>query len=124
MKQVIPVWVINLNKRPDRLKAIAARLDALGIEWTRLEAVDGTNCDKNELNISSWKRLKVFVRNGISNERADSLNAQIKLFRANLEGSVTPNLFLTDSKKFSHKLIYSPEKRSGLKSVYVIFSQF
>ena len=52
LKQVIPVWVINLRKRPDRLKAIATRLDALGIEWTRLEAVDGANCDKNELNIS------------------------------------------------------------------------
>ncbi|MDB4839210.1 glycosyltransferase family 25 protein [Amylibacter sp.] len=52
MKQVIPVWVINLKKRPDRLKAIASRLDALGIEWTKLEAVDGANCDENELNIS------------------------------------------------------------------------
>ncbi|MDB9861159.1 glycosyltransferase family 25 protein [Amylibacter sp.] len=52
MKQVIPVWVINLTKRPDRLKAIAQRLDALGIEWTRLEAVDGANCDEGELNIS------------------------------------------------------------------------
>jgi glycosyl transferase family 25 len=52
LKQVIPVWVINLKKRPDRLKAIANRLDALGIEWTRLDAVDGANCDKNELDIS------------------------------------------------------------------------
>jgi glycosyl transferase, family 25 len=52
LKQLIPVWVINLKKRPDRLKAISSRLDALGIKWAILEAVDGADCDENELNIS------------------------------------------------------------------------
>ena len=53
MKQVIPVWVINLKKRPDRLKKIGKRLNKLGVEWTKIEAVDGQSCKNNDLNISS-----------------------------------------------------------------------
>lgn len=33
-------WVINLDRAPDRLARIAARLQALGLPWTRLPAVD------------------------------------------------------------------------------------
>jgi GR25 family glycosyltransferase involved in LPS biosynthesis len=40
LRQEIPVWVINLNKRPDRLIKIGKRLDELGVDWKRLEAVD------------------------------------------------------------------------------------
>ena len=52
MKQVIPVWVINLKKRPDRLEKIGKRLNQLGIEWTKIEAIDGQSCKNNDLNIS------------------------------------------------------------------------
>jgi glycosyl transferase, family 25 len=53
LKQVIPVCVINLKKRPDRLKKIGKRLNKLGVEWTKIEAVDGQSCKNNDLNISS-----------------------------------------------------------------------
>jgi glycosyl transferase family 25 len=33
-------WVINLDRAPDRLARIRAQLDALGLPWTRLAAVD------------------------------------------------------------------------------------
>ena len=36
LKQQIPVWVINLKKRPDRLEKITARLDQLGIKWGKI----------------------------------------------------------------------------------------
>ena len=36
----LPVFVINLDRRPDRWDAISARLDGLGIEATRIPAVD------------------------------------------------------------------------------------
>jgi glycosyl transferase, family 25 len=52
LKQLIPVWVINLKKRPDRLKAIGIRLQELGIEWNRLDAIDGSNCPEIDLKIS------------------------------------------------------------------------
>ena len=53
MKQQIPVWVINLKKRPDRLEKITARLDQLGIKWENIEAIDGQNCKKDNLDISA-----------------------------------------------------------------------
>ena len=53
MKQVIPVWVINLKKRPDRLEKIGKRLNQLGVEWTKIEAIDGQSCKSNDLNISA-----------------------------------------------------------------------
>ena len=55
MKQVIPVWVINLNQRPDRLLKIAKRLDGMGVAWSRIDAVDGRTCDENILSISKKK---------------------------------------------------------------------
>jgi glycosyl transferase, family 25 len=33
-------WVINLDRAPDRLARVRAQLDALGLPWTRLPAVD------------------------------------------------------------------------------------
>jgi len=35
------VFVINLDRRPDRLESITKRLDLLGIEFERLQAIDG-----------------------------------------------------------------------------------
>lgn len=46
MKQIIPVWVINLKKRPDRLQKVGGRLDELGVIWERIEAIDGQNCEE------------------------------------------------------------------------------
>jgi GR25 family glycosyltransferase involved in LPS biosynthesis len=37
------VFVINLDRRPDRLESITRRLDSLGIEFERLQAVDGVD---------------------------------------------------------------------------------
>lgn len=39
-RQKIPVYVINLDRRPDRWQAISERLDRLGIEASRIAAVD------------------------------------------------------------------------------------
>ena len=57
MQQLIPVWVINLKKRPDRLQKIGNRLDQLGIKWQRIDAVDGLNCNLSSLDISAKEAL-------------------------------------------------------------------
>ena len=38
---LLRAFVINLDRRPDRMDALAPRLDALGIAWERLPATDG-----------------------------------------------------------------------------------
>ena len=38
---MLPCYLINLDRAPDRLAFISRRLDALGIQYTRLAAVDG-----------------------------------------------------------------------------------
>ncbi|WP_347313038.1 glycosyltransferase family 25 protein [Defluviimonas sp. SAOS-178_SWC] len=35
-----PIYVINLDRAPDRLAAIAAGLDGFGLSWRRVEAID------------------------------------------------------------------------------------
>jgi glycosyl transferase, family 25 len=45
LDQIIPVWVINLKKRTDRLEKIGKRLDDLGVVWQRIDAIDGLNCE-------------------------------------------------------------------------------
>ncbi|MDB9991410.1 glycosyltransferase family 25 protein [Amylibacter sp.] len=55
MQQAIPVWVINLQKRPDRLLRIGNQLDNMGIKWERINAVDGQVCIESDLEISKKK---------------------------------------------------------------------
>jgi glycosyl transferase, family 25 len=40
-----PIYVINLDRAPDRMAGIAAQLDALGIGWQRIAARDRLACD-------------------------------------------------------------------------------
>ena len=44
------IFVINLARRPDRMAAMAAQLDRLGLAYERFDAVDGKTCDPAELN--------------------------------------------------------------------------
>lgn len=47
--QPIPVCVINLDRRPDRLAFMAAQLDAMGVHWTRVSATDAQTASDAEL---------------------------------------------------------------------------
>jgi len=40
MTSQIPVFVINLDRRPDRLEFMQAQLDGLGVHWSRISALD------------------------------------------------------------------------------------
>jgi glycosyl transferase, family 25 len=53
LAQLIKVWVINLKSRPDRLQRIGEQLYSMNIDWSRLDAVDGKNCEKKILDISA-----------------------------------------------------------------------
>ena len=48
MPQTIPVYVINLDRRPDRWAAMCEQLDRLGIEAERIAAVDAETLAKQE----------------------------------------------------------------------------
>ena len=52
MKQLIKVWVINLKSRPDRMHRIGKQLASMDIKWSRIDAVDGKNCENSVLDIS------------------------------------------------------------------------
>jgi glycosyl transferase, family 25 len=47
--QAIPVYVINLDRRPDRLAYMERQLEAMGVAWTRLSATDAEAVSDAEL---------------------------------------------------------------------------
>ena len=47
---MLPIFVINLDRRPDRLRSIAANLDRLGLKACRIPAVDAKTVTDEELN--------------------------------------------------------------------------
>ncbi|MGR3571697.1 glycosyltransferase family 25 protein [Brevirhabdus sp.] len=47
--QAIPIYIINLARRPDRLERIGAHLDGLGLEWQRSDAVDARQTPPQDL---------------------------------------------------------------------------
>lgn len=52
-------WVINLDRAPDRLHRVTARLQALGLGWERLPAVDArqlTAAQQAELDDAAYRR--------------------------------------------------------------------
>ncbi len=51
-EQPIAVYVINLDRRPDRLEALASQLDAASVNWRRFAAIDAQNLDSDTLNAS------------------------------------------------------------------------
>ena len=40
---MLPVYVINLDRRPDRLASISENLQKIGVPWERVPAIDGMN---------------------------------------------------------------------------------
>ncbi len=49
MVQEIPVFVINLDRRPDRRDFMARQLDGMGVEWERFPAVDAAAVPEAEM---------------------------------------------------------------------------
>ena len=47
---MLPIFVINLDRRPDRLRLITANLDRLGLKACRIPAVDARTVTDEELN--------------------------------------------------------------------------
>lgn len=48
-RRMLPIHVINLTRRPDRLEAMAAQLGSFGLDWRRTEAVDAARRGAGEL---------------------------------------------------------------------------
>lgn len=59
---MIPVYVINLDRRPDRWAGIAGQLDRLGIEPIRVPALDGVHATSKDfepfVRLDGWTRRK------------------------------------------------------------------
>ena len=52
MPQIIPAYVINLDRRPDRWETISANLDRIGVKAERIPAVDARTLEQQE----EWER--------------------------------------------------------------------
>ncbi|MBD5398266.1 hypothetical protein HDR60_02040 [bacterium] len=54
----LEVYVINLDRSPERMKSMDKRLKALGLSYTRISAVDGkkTEFGTNEVNAKKYER--------------------------------------------------------------------
>jgi glycosyl transferase family 25 len=56
---VVRAWVINLDRAPERMARLGARLDALGLPWTRLPAVDAralSPAQQAQLDVAAYRR--------------------------------------------------------------------
>jgi glycosyl transferase family 25 len=49
MTQAIPVYIVNLARRPERLARLGGQLDSLGIRWQRIDALDALQASEAEL---------------------------------------------------------------------------
>lgn len=89
---MLPIHVLNLARRPERLSALSARLDALGLGWRRAEAIDAQAADPVALR-RAFGRDRAFP--AAPGDMACSLGHQ-RLWRAIAEGPDPAALVLED----------------------------
>lgn len=90
---MLPVYVINLDRRPDRWAAMTAQLDRLGLEAVRIPAVDAQTVTDEELR----QRVNLdnqIVRMGRGSEA--TVLSHCRALEAFLAGSDPAALFLQD----------------------------
>ncbi len=57
------VYVLNLDRRPDRLEKVTKELNSFGIEFDRFSAVDGNNISDEEYDFSKFVSGKGMIEN-------------------------------------------------------------
>lgn len=96
--QAIPVYVINLERRPDRLSYMAGQLDRLGLAWKQVPAVDAQTATDAEIGqevaLSGHR-----VRMGRGSQCCAITN--FRIFRALVAGDAPAALVLQDDVQLS-----------------------
>jgi glycosyl transferase family 25 len=99
--QAIPVYVINLDRRPDRLAYMAGQLDAMGVAWTRLSATDAQLATDADLGVEVALEDPV-IRMGRGSQACAVSN--FRIFREVASGSNAAAVILQDDMELSPDL--------------------
>ncbi len=98
------VYVINLARSPERLASITARLEQLGLQWQRIEAVDGKTLGHGpwrDFDASRFERCHGMTP--LANELGCYLS-HLKVFDAIAQSEVTHALVLEDDAGLNDEL--------------------
>jgi len=102
VSQPIPVYVINLDRRPDRLAYMSGQLDGLGLAWRQVPAVDAKTVPDAELApevaLSGHR-----VRMGRGSQCCAVTN--FRIFRKLAEGDTPAALILQDDVQLSPEVV-------------------
>ena len=116
----IAVYVINLDRRPDRLQAVGARLAAAGVQFQRIDAADARACDPAELDQS--------LRNGPIGPLGDGARActasHFRAWRRLLDSDDSHALILEDDVEVDAALAQVLADPSWLKADLVKVEKF
>jgi glycosyl transferase family 25 len=55
IQRAIPIYVINLDRRPDRMAAMDAQMRRLGLAYRRTAAIDGADPDAEVARVDQWR---------------------------------------------------------------------
>ncbi len=93
MSQSINIYVINLDKRIDRLERLGGQLDDMGLKWQRISAIDATKATPDAFEHATGLAGPLGKMGMGDRACATSHN---KAWRAFLESDATFGLFLED----------------------------
>jgi len=91
------IFVINLDKRPDKLEFVKAQLDKLGLDFERIAGVDGLNLTEDEIAkaYSPKKNRKEYVR-PLHRGQIGCYLAHVRVWRAIVEQNLDFGVILED----------------------------
>ena len=101
MADTLPIFVINLDRRPDRLARISADLAGLGLAWTRVPAIDAQDPpaqgQRHRAILDHWSQIRVLDPGSIACAMSHRLAMRTFLTETDADAA----LFLEDDAELS-----------------------
>ena len=112
----IPIYVVNLDRSPERLQSIAAQLARIGISFKRIAGVDGKTSDLERELFSGRASLPDVSSQSLTREEIGCHLSHLKAFDEILASGVSSAIILEDD------LIISPRFQSAALALAAYFS--
>ncbi len=112
----IPIYVVNLDRSPERLQSIARQLAQIGLSFRRIAGVDGKTSDLERELFSGRASLPDVSKKSLTREEIGCHLSHLKTFDEILASGASSAIILEDD------LIISPSFRSAAFALAARFS--
>lgn len=118
VQQNIPIWVLNLKRDEDRRQFIQTQLQAFGVEFEMIEAVDGRSLTEEDLSAYSENAAIAACGRPLSRGEIGCALSHIKIWKRIIREKIDEVLVLEDDIKIGQSLFSVLDNKSKFPGDY------